>query len=64
MIDRDGEATWQEIADEIGLSRKGAKYVYNSAMKKLKQNPELRKYWIDLIGEEHEAKENSRRSLV
>ena len=53
MIDRDGEATWQEIADEVGLSRKGAKYVYNSAMKKLKQNPELKKYWIDLIGEEH-----------
>ena len=64
MIDRDGEATWQEIADEIGLSRKGAKYVYNSAMKKLKQNPELKKYWIDLIGEGYEAKENSRRSLV
>ena len=64
MIDRDGEATWQEIADEIGLSRKGAKYVYNSAMKKLKQNPELKKHGMDLIGEGHEAKENSGRSLV
>ena len=52
---RDGEVTWQEIADELGLSRKGAKYVYNSAIKKLKDNPELKKYWLDLIGEEHEG---------
>ena len=64
MNPRDGEVTWQEIADEMGLSRQGAKYVYNSAIRKLKSNPELKKYWLDLIGEEHEVKKNSRRPLV
>jgi hypothetical protein len=45
----DGEVTWQRIADEVGLSRQGAKHVYNTAILKLQKNKQLQQYWVDLI---------------
>lgn len=45
----DGEVTWQKIADEVGLSRQGAKHVYNSAIRKLQKDKHLQQYWIDLV---------------
>ena len=45
----DGEVTWQRIADEVGLSRQGAKHVYNNAILKLQKNEQLKQYWVDLI---------------
>lgn len=59
-----GEVTWDEIGKAIGLSREGARNVYKSALRKLESNPELKQYWVDLTGEEHETKKNSRRPLV
>lgn len=48
-IDCDSEVTWQKIADEIGLSRQGAKHVYDSAIRKLQKDKRLKQYWIDLV---------------
>ena len=47
-----GEVSWQEIADELGLSRQGAKYVYDSAIRKLQNNNKLKEYWYELVREE------------
>lgn len=51
-IKDDGEVSWQEIADELGLSRQGAKYVYDGAIRKLQNNKKLKEYWYGLVREE------------
>jgi len=48
-INDDSHMTFQEIADELGLSRQGVKYVYDKAMRKLRRDPLLREYWIHTV---------------
>ena len=45
-INDDTYMTFQEIADELGISRQGVKYVYDKAMRKLRRDPLLREYWV------------------
>lgn len=45
-INDNSHMTFQEIADELGLSRQGVKYHYNKAISKLRRDPLLRDYWV------------------
>ena len=40
----------------MGVSRQGAKYIYNSAINKLRRNPELLQYFKDSLNENPEEK--------
>lgn len=46
------EATFQEIGDRVGLSRQGARHVYDRAIQKLQADPKLRAYWEDMCNKE------------
>lgn len=48
-LDDQAEAKWQEIGDAIGVSRQGAKHIYNRAIEKLRRNPELLQYYRDSL---------------
>ncbi len=37
--------TFQEIADEIGISRQGVKHVYDKAIRKIRGDAKLKEYW-------------------
>jgi DNA-directed RNA polymerase sigma subunit (sigma70/sigma32) len=45
----DAEVTFQQIADEIGVSRPQAQQIYHRAIRKLQSDSRLRAYWEDML---------------
>lgn len=43
------EVTFQEIADELGITKQGARQIYHRALRKLQRDSRLRAYWEDML---------------
>jgi DNA-directed RNA polymerase sigma subunit (sigma70/sigma32) len=41
--------SFQEIADELGVSRPVVQVIYHRAIRKIKDDPKLRAYWEDML---------------